>query len=384
MISHSQASQKQEWWKLLNDVGYGVHTVIGEPLYLQAFQEAIRPWGQEYEKHEADQRRLTAADVCLRAISLLYGFHYPPILNRRENRMPTRLAEQYIAAIRQRRHAIRKRISEIPCESLEYETVWNELRDQTANILIVKVQLKALRENRLASKVILAPPDWRKCFSEEVLKAKDCQCPDFDAFTVKITPHPADTLWPDPQGKVPTLSSDDEQRARRFAILAVIHDSMVPESPKITKDVWPESLLKQVWRHFEWNASAARPEPRFIQAAFEDVQRELPPAQKSDRQNDVDELHESSSSDQTSNVREELSKEQQGLAVLAKYPGWSDKKIAKVVGVHPKSVYRWHIFMRAREVQKAERRNKYSPGHTDTRTGNLDAAEVPDESDNQD
>lgn len=67
-----------------------------------------------------------------------------------------------------------------------------------------------------------------------------------------------------------------------------------------------------------------------------------------------------------------LSKEQEALAILVKYPDWTNKQIAQRIGVHEKSLSRWPVFQSAREAQKTGRKD-FPNGSKDGQTGDLEA-----------
>jgi len=70
--------------------------------------------------------------------------------------------------------------------------------------------------------------------------------------------------------------------------------------------------------------------------------------------------------------KDTMSKEACVLAVLQDHPGWTNMQIAKVAGVHKKSLSRWDNFRKAREILKTGKLD-IPKGNKDTETGDIEA-----------
>jgi hypothetical protein len=55
-------------------------------------------------------------------------------------------------------------------------------------------------------------------------------------------------------------------------------------------------------------------------------------------------------------------KELQAIKLLLKHPDWTDEQIAKKVGVHRRTLYRWPRYMKARLQNDEERRSSVPRG----------------------
>lgn len=60
------------------------------------------------------------------------------------------------------------------------------------------------------------------------------------------------------------------------------------------------------------------------------------------------------------------------LAMLAEHPDWTDKKIAKEIGISRTTLYTWPDFKKAKEILKQERK-RLLKGSKNSKTGELEA-----------
>jgi len=296
----------EEWNTFLCKTATKIHKLIGEPANLEAFREAIRPFGETYgQQQRAEdqwQAKHTPAEFeALRKKDWLKAKRDPRLRNRdvrpdnwewdntcglefverdgvRYVKMPACLADKYLDHLRE--FAVDKR----EWARCAREELW-------------KAALERAREKPTAD--LLLTHNWWQCWpatvdrqykagakSEDAKQRVDrieqaigekvgcCRPKGEPRPTGDIVDRwfPADARSP---GKLPRLNPE-AGRQRQYVTLTAVHDNELPDNKIGTEDIWPPELMVYLWSRVNvCHPEAFAPRKAFVQAALDDVGREF-------------------------------------------------------------------------------------------------------------
>jgi hypothetical protein len=181
-----------------------------------------------------------------------------------------------------------------------------------------------------------------------------------------------------------------------YALLAVIHDNVLPNCPSIAKEVLPKELANKIWRDLitganeehsigsRWVIPTGKIEG-FFQDVKADIENHLAPGNKTEQKpaepkqdnkppGKAGQGEPTSSGNKAGETQraDGLTGEALALAMLVEHPDWSDTKIAKAVGVNRTTLYDWPNFKKAKEALK-QGKKELPRGSKNGETGDMEA-----------